>query len=172
MRLLFKLTSMIFRCFNRQLVLSPGVEIDPRAFVARGGPVTIGEDTILRAGTMLLPSEGSIVIGARVSLNQYVVINGEGGVTIGDDVMIAAFCSIFSANHNIDRVDIPIRQQGMSTEGIFIENNVWLGTHCVILDGVRVGKGSVIAAGAVVNKNVGPNSIVGGVPAKLIGTRD
>ena len=60
----------------------------------------------------------------------------------------------------------------MSTEGIFIENNVWLGTHCVILDGVRVGKGSVIAAGAVVNKNVGPNSIVGGVPAKLIGTRD
>jgi acetyltransferase-like isoleucine patch superfamily enzyme len=172
MNLLFKLTGFFYKIFNRQLELSRDVRIDPRAFIGRGGPVRFGESTIVRAGTMLLPSGGSIVVGARTSLNQYIVINGEGGVTIGDDVMIAAFCSIFAANHKIDRIDIPMRQQGMITKGgIVIENDVWLGTHCVILDGVRIGTGSVIAAGAVVSKDVEPYSIIGGVPAKVIGTR-
>lgn len=172
MSLLFKLTGMAFKLFNRQLVLAHNARIDPRAFIARGGAIYIGENSIVRAGTMLLPSGGSIKVGARSSLNQYVVINGEGGVKIGNDVMIAAFCSIFAANHVIDKVDIPMRQQGMSTKGgIVIEDDVWLGTHSVILDGVTIGKGSVIAAGAVVNKNVEPYSIFGGVPAKKIGIR-
>ncbi len=173
MNLLFKLTGIFYKIFNRQLVLSRGARIDPRSFIARGGSVHLGENTIVRAGTMLLPSGGSIVVGARTSLNQYIVINGEGGVRIGNDVMIAAFCSIFAANHCIERTDIPMRQQGMVTKGgIIIEDDVWLGTHCVILDGVRIGTGSVIAAGAVVSKDVEPYSIIGGVPAKVIGTRN
>lgn len=172
MKFLYKITGFLYKCFNRQLVLERGARIDPRAFIARGGAVHLGENSIVRAGTMLLPSGGTIELGSGVSLNQYVVINGEGGVKIGNDVMIAAFCSIFAANHKIDRTDIPMRQQGMTTKGgIVIEDDVWLGTHCVVLDGVRIGTGSVIAAGAVVNKDVAPYSIIGGVPGKIIGSR-
>jgi acetyltransferase-like isoleucine patch superfamily enzyme len=170
--MLFKLTGLFYKIFNRQLVLSHGARIDPRAFIARGGSVALGENTIVRAGTMLLPSGGSIKIGSRTSLNQYVVINGQGGVSIGDNVLIAAFTSIFAANHVIERTDIPIREQGMQTKGgIIIEDDVWIGTHCVILDGVTIGHGSVIAAGAVVNKDISPFSIVGGVPGRVIGSR-
>ncbi len=172
MSLTYNLTGIFFRLFNRQLTMEKGARIDPRAFVARGGTVHIGENSIVRAGTMLLPSSGRIHIGKRTSLNQYVVINGEGGVKIGDDVMIAAFTSIFAANHRSDRVDVPMRQQGMySKGGIVIEDDVWIGTHCAILDGVTIGHGSIIAAGAVVNRDVPPFSIVGGVPGKVIGTR-
>ena len=162
----------MFRLFNRKLFLSRGAKIDPRAFVSRGGKVEIGMDSIVRAGTMLLPSGGRILIGDRTSLNQYVVVNGEGGVRIGDDVMISAFVSIFAANHHYVRADMPIRSQGMYTKGgIDIGNDVWIGTHAVILDGVKIGAGCVVAAGAVVTRDTEPYSIVAGVPAKQIGCR-
>lgn len=172
MRIIYFITRLIFQLINRQFMMEKGAKIDPRAFVARGGVVHLGRNSIVRAGTMLLPSGGSISIGDRTSLNQYVVINGEGKVSIGDDVMIAAFTSIFAANHNFDRADVPIRSQGMSTKGgIKIGNDVWIGTHAVILDGVEVGDGAVIGAGAVVTKNVAPYTIMAGVPAVSIGSR-
>jgi len=91
---------------------------------------------------------------------------------IGNNVMVAAFTAMFAANHRFDRTDIPIRDQGMATKGgIRIEDDVWIGSHSVILDGVNIGKGSVIAAGAIVDKNVAPYAIVGGVPARQIGNR-
>lgn len=162
----------MFRLFNRKLVMESGARIDPRAFIARGGDVHLGKNSIVRAGTMLLPSGGTISIGQRTSLNQYIVINGEGGVEIGDDVMIAAFVSIFAANHDFKRTDVPIRSQGMVTKGgIKVGNDVWIGTHAVILDGVEVGDGAVIGAGAVVTRDVAPYAIVAGVPAVSIGTR-
>lgn len=172
MNLLYQLTGLAFKLFNRQLKIARGARIDPRAFIARGGPVSIGEGSIVRAGSMLLPSGGSIKIGSSSSVNQYVIMNGEGGISIGDNVMVAAFCSMFAANHNIERVDIPIAHQGMVTKGgIIIEDDVWLGTHSVILDGVTVKQGSVVAAGSVVTCNAEPFSIIGGIPAKVIGRR-
>jgi acetyltransferase-like isoleucine patch superfamily enzyme len=172
MKLLYSLTGLFYRLFNRRLELAPGSRIDPRAFIARGGKVAIGKDSIIRAGAMLMPSGGEIIIGAGTTVNQYVVINGEGGVVIGDNVMISAFCSMFAANHCFERTDIPMRVQGMVTKGgIVIEDDVWLGTHSVVLDGVKIGHGSIVAAGAVVCRDVEPFSIVGGVPAKVIGTR-
>jgi acetyltransferase-like isoleucine patch superfamily enzyme len=169
---IYFISGFIFRLFNRKLILSPGAKIDPRAFIARGGRLHIGKNSIIRAGSMLLPSGGEINIGQRSSLNQYVVINGEGGVNIGDDVMISAFVSIFAANHHHERVDIPMSAQGMySKGGVQIGDDVWIGTHAVILDGVKIGKGCVIAAGAVITKDVEPYSIMAGVPAKEIGRR-
>lgn len=171
-KLIYLITGLLFRLFNRKLVMEAGARIDPRAFIARGGDVHLGKGSIVRAGAMLLPSGGSISIGQRSSLNQYVVVNGEGDVAIGDDVMIAAFVSIFAANHNFRRTDIPIRAQGMSTRGgIKIGNDVWIGTHAVILDGVEVGEGAVIGAGAVVTRSVEPYAIMAGVPAVPIGSR-
>lgn len=170
--LIYFISGLVFRVINPKLILEAGAKIDPRAFIARGGRVVVGQDSIVRAGAMLLPSRGEIHIGQRTSLNQYVVLNGEGGISIGDDVMIAAFVSIFAANHQYKRADMLIREQGMySKGGIVINNDVWIGTHSVILDGVTIGVGSVIAAGTVVTKNVEPYSIMAGVPARLIGRR-
>lgn len=170
--MIYAITSIVYKIFNRDLKLSDRVKIDPRAFIARGGNVRIGKNSILRAGAILLPAGGHIHIGDNVSLNQYVVINGEGGVTIGDNVMIAAFSAFYSSNHVTLRKDIPMREQGMiSKGGICIEDDVWIGAHSVILDGVKIGHGSVIAAGSVVSKCVDPFSIMAGVPAAKIGTR-
>jgi acetyltransferase-like isoleucine patch superfamily enzyme len=172
MALLNTLTCLAFKLFNRQLKIGSKVKFDLRSFPARGGVIEIGSYSVVRAGVMLLPSGGSIAVGARTSINQYVVINGHGGVQIGDDVMIAAFCAIFSSNHRFDRLDIPMSQQGMMSKGrIVIEDDVWIGAHAVILDGVTIGRGSVVAAGAVVNADIEQYSIVAGVPARLIARR-
>jgi len=172
MNFIYRSSGFFFKFYNRQLKLSRGARIDPRAFIARGGPVEIGEDCIIRAGSMLLPSGGNIKIGARTSLNQYVVMNGMGGIRIGNDVMVASFCSMYASNHNFERIDVPIRSQGVSSKGgIVIEDDVWLATHSVVLDGVTIGHGSIVAAGAVVHRDVEPYSIVGGIPAKIIGNR-
>jgi len=171
--LLFKVVNCFFCLWNRELQIGNNVRIDPRAFISRGGKVSIGNDCVIRAGTMLLPSQGRILIGQKCSLNQYVVINGEGGVEIGDSVHIAAFVSIFAANHVFEDPTVSIAEQGMQSKGgIKIEKDVWIGTHAVILDGVTIGSGSVIGAGAVVTKSVPSFSIVGGVPAKIIRMRD
>lgn len=168
-----KIVKFGFKIWNRQLILGKNVIIDPRAFISRGGHILINDNSIIRAGAMLLPAGGSITIGKRCSINQYTIINGQGNVKIGDNVMIAAFVSIFAGNHNFSNIEIPMRDQGMTTKGgIIIENDVWIGTHSVILDGVKIGTGSIIAAGAVVINNVEPFSIIGGVPGKLIRRRN
>lgn len=92
-------------------------------------------------------------------------------VKIGNDVEIASHCFVISSNHSFDRLDIPMRFQGVVAKGICIEDDVWLGSRVTILDGVTVGKGAIVAAGAVVNSNVEPFTIVGGVPAKYIKRR-
>lgn len=165
-------TAFIFKVFNRKFKYGRNVKVDPRAFIARGGPVNLGDNVVIRAGAMLLPSGGSISIGQGSSVNHYSVINGYGGVRIGENVLIAAMVSIFSSKHNFEDRNIAITKQGMSTKGgVTIEDDVWIGTQCTILDGVTIGKGCVVAAGTVVTKNVPSFSIIAGVPAKIIGTR-
>ena len=172
MRLLSRITILCFKLWNRQLHVGRDVEIDPRAFIARGGWVRLGEQAVIRAGAMLLPASGSIRIGCRSSINQYTVINGQGNVEIGRSVMVAPFVSIIAANHSFDNPAIPILEQGMCGKGgIVIEDDVWVGTHAVILDGVTIGAGSVIGAGAVVTKNVPAFSVVMGVPGRVVRSR-
>jgi acetyltransferase-like isoleucine patch superfamily enzyme len=172
MNLLPVLTLLFFKLWNNQLHVGRKVQIDPRAFIARGGHVTLGEGTVIRAGAMLLPSSGFIAIGNKTSVNQYTVINGQGGVIIGNSVMIAAFVAMFAANHDFADPTIPMAEQGTSTKGgIKIEDDVWIGTHAVILDGVSIGRGSVIGAGAVVTQDVPPYSVMMGVPAKRVRSR-
>jgi acetyltransferase-like isoleucine patch superfamily enzyme len=93
---------------------------------------------------------------------------GTGGVVIGDAVRIAAHVVIVAAMHRFDSVDIPIHEQGSSASGIVIEDDVWIGAGARILDNVRVGRGAIVGAGAVVVKDVEPFTIVGGVPARLL----
>lgn len=139
---------------------------------ATGGTITIGDGTIIFPYAMLMTYSGvRITIGADCTVNPFTVLYGHGGLTIGNFVRIATHTVIVPANHIFADRDVPITKQGLSKLGVVIEDDVWIGAHVTILDGVTVGRGSVIAAGAVVNANVEPYSIVGGLPAKVIGQR-
>ena len=94
-----------------------------------------------------------------------------GKVTVGNDVRIASYAVLVGFNHVFASTEMPIWWQGTEEVGLVIEDDVWIGTHVTILDGVTVGAHSVIAAGSVVSKDVPPYSIVGGVPAKVIRSR-
>jgi len=138
-----------------------------------GGEITIGSNNEVLNGCLLMTYGGKISIGSGCSINPYTIIYGHGaGTVIGNNVLIAGHCMIIPANHVFSRTDLPINQQGTSSKGIIIEDDVWIAAGCQILDGVTIGQGSIIAAGSVVNKSVEPYSIVGGVPAKLIKKRN
>lgn len=93
-------------------------------------------------------------------------------VTIGNDVMMGPECMMFTSNHGMSDLDVPMwRQKSTEPKPIVIEDDVWIGARVIILPGVHVGKGSVIGAGSVVTKDVAPYSIVGGNPARLIKMR-
>ncbi|HBH22529.1 MAG TPA: acyltransferase [Cytophagales bacterium] len=114
---------------------------------------------------------GHISIGENCSFNSYCVIYGHGNLSIGSNVRVATHTVIIPANHKYDDINIPIYKQGMRKKGIKIKDNVWIGAGCKILDGVTIGSGSIIAAGSVVNKDLGSNCIYGGVPVKLLKRR-
>lgn len=129
----------------------------------------IGKVRIYEGTTFWYPER--IKIGDNVTLNEWVYLNGYGNLTIADGVRIGERTSIITSDHNFDRKDIPIYQQEIIGAPVIIEKNVWIGCHVVILKGVRVGEGAIIAAGAVVTKDVAPFSIVAGVPAVKIKNR-
>ena len=114
----------------------------------------------------------NIFLGNNVYINHDVeIIPDKAGISIDDDVLIGGNTLITASIHNFDRIDIPINKQGTNSYKVIIEKDVWIGSHVVILPGVKVGTGAVIGAGAVVTKDVTPYSIVGGVPAKFIKSR-
>ena len=113
-----------------------------------------------------------VAIGKGSSLNQGVLIDGFGGISIGTGVRIAAYCSLNTADHDFSDPDIPIAQQGYVCAPIIIEDDVWIGVGTNINKGVTIGKGSVIGCGSVVTKNIPPFSIAAGVPCKIIRKRN
>lgn len=88
-----------------------------------------------------------------------------------NNVRIATGSVIMPANHNFNRRDIPFKAQGSPGHGIVLEDDIWMGANVTIRDGVRIGKGTILAAGAAITRNVAPFSIVGGVPARFIKER-
>ncbi len=157
------------------LRLAHGVYIDQGVYLhACPQGIEIGAETILMHGAILhvynfrdIPHSG-IKIGSNSLIGEYTVIRGQGGVMIGDRVYTSPFTQIIAVNHVFDDPDRPFVEQGITADGIIIEDDVWLGANTVITDGVRVGKGSVVAAGAVVTKDVPPHTVVAGVPARII----
>jgi acetyltransferase-like isoleucine patch superfamily enzyme len=160
------------------LNLSTNVNVHPSSTLAKhsqiktNGTVNIGANCYIKDYAMVLPSKGSISIGSHSTLNPYSMVYGHGGLDIGSGVRIAAHTTVIPANHNFESADTPIWKQGLSKKGIEIEDDVWIGANCTILDGVTVGEGSVVAAGAVITESVEPYTVVGGVPAEPIDSRD
>ncbi len=161
--------------FANHIHLGHGTYLDQGAYLhATPNGIRIGNRSIVMHGAVLhvynfrgMPHSG-ITIGEDCLIGEYSVIRGQGGVTIGDRVYTSPFTQIIAVNHVFDDPTRPFIEQGLTAEGIVIEDDVWLGAGAVITDGVRVGKGAVVAAGAVVTKDVPPHTVVGGVPAKII----
>jgi acetyltransferase-like isoleucine patch superfamily enzyme len=161
--------------YASQIRLGHGVYLDQGSYLhATPGGITLGADTIVMHGAILHVynfrgmAQSHITIGKNCLIGEYCVIRGQGGVTIGDRVYTSPFTQIIAVNHVFDDPARSFVEQGITAEGIVIEDDVWLGASAVITDGVRVGKGAVVAAGAVVTKDVPPHTVVGGVPAKVI----
>jgi len=117
----------------------------------------------------------NITVGENVGLNYGVWMasnyNKNARIVLGNNVLIGPYTILHSGNHNYEDPKIPIYKQGHSFSDIIVEDDVWIAARCTILSGVKIGKGAVVAAGSVVTKDVMPFSIVGGVPAKVIGER-
>jgi acetyltransferase-like isoleucine patch superfamily enzyme len=109
-----------------------------------------------------------IKVGRGTFIGESVVVRGQGGVTIGDKVLIAPMAKILAVNHNFEDVSRPVMDQGITGRGIVIEDGAWIGAGAVILDGVRVGRGAVIGANAVVSRDVPPHCVAVGVPARVV----
>ena len=134
--------------------------------------IRVGDGTMIKQGAMVLARSGRIVIGARSAVGRYSEIGCEDvEVRIGDCVRIAPQVWIGTGNHLHDDLDRPIMDQGVQHLHVTIEDDVWLGTRVVVLPGVTIGEGSVVAAGAVVAKDVPPYVVVGGVPARVLKDR-
>lgn len=114
---------------------------------------------------------GRVTIGNNVSFNNSVMINADvdGEITIERDVLIGPNVVMRASNHNYERIDIPIRNQRHIPGKILIKEDVWIGANVVILPDVSIGRGAIVAAGAVVTMDVNEYEIVGGVPAKRVG---
>jgi acetyltransferase-like isoleucine patch superfamily enzyme len=148
-----------------------GATFGDRAYVAPSAAVVcdelvLGDRSFVAAGCQL---RDRITIGADCSLNPHVTMAGR--VTLGDGVRIASHAALYGFNHVFDRLDVPIWMQGLTEVGIVVEDDVWIGTHVTVCDGVTIGAHSVVAAGAVVTRDVAPYSVVAGVPARVLRDR-
>ena len=158
--------------FGRGVTLERGVIIDAlmRNGVELGGNVMIGPYAVLVCAPMTNLGEG-IKMGANSAVGAFSFLGSSGPITIGENVIMGQHVSFHPENHNIERTDIPIRDQATTRVGIVVEDDVWVGANVTFLDGARVGRGSVIGAGAVVRGEIPAWSVAVGVPARVVRTR-
>ena len=135
-----------------------------------GDCVKIGAFSNLSATSHLSKYGKGLKIGNNSAIGQFTEFGAAGGIEIGNDVIMGSYISFHSENHNFSDNTKLIREQGVTSKGIKIGNNVWVGAKVTFLDGCVVGNNSVVAAGAVVNGVYPDNSIIGGVPAKVLKT--
>lgn len=137
-----------------------------RRFFYRLAGVKIGSGSTLHMGARFY-KPGNIVIGKDTIVGEFAVLDGRAKLSIGDHVDIASEVMIYNSQHDIKSDDFHA-----TSDPVIIEDYVFIGPRAIILPGIKVGKGAVVAAGAVVTKDVNPFEIVGGVPAKVIGERE
>lgn len=158
---------------GKGVMLSDFVLIDglSREGVVLGKGVNVGPYTRIEATGVVTNLGEGCRIGANSGIGAFSYIGAAGRVIIGENVIMGQYVSFHSENHCFDRVDSLIREQGVTREGIVIEDDCWIGAKVTFLDGSYVGKGSVIAAGAVVRGHIPPYSVAAGVPARVIKNR-
>jgi acetyltransferase-like isoleucine patch superfamily enzyme len=130
----------------------------------------LGKRIIFYQGVWIVPGR-NLTVGDDVNFAKDVLVTTSGGVHIGARTMIGYRTQILSINHEIPLIGDRFPVSGNAPLKVTIGEDVWIGANCVIVPGVSIGNGAVVGAGAVVTKDVKPNSIVGGVPAVLLGMR-
>lgn len=139
--------------------------------VTIGDNFSLGERAVIECTGTLNDVGKELIVGNNVGINRDCYIAVRGKVTIGNDVIFGPGVKIFSENHNYDDIDIAIKDQGVTHADVTLGDDIWIGANTIILPGVTIGSGSILAAGCVVNKDVEPYTIVGGIPAKKIKER-
>jgi acetyltransferase-like isoleucine patch superfamily enzyme len=158
---------------GKSLILEDGVILDAISAegIILGNNVTIAKYSILQCTGVIKKKGVGIKIGNNSAIGAQSYLGGQGGIVIGNDVIMGPGVKIFSENHNFENPDILIRKQGENRKGVKINDNCWIGANVTILDGVEIGYGCVIAAGSVVTKSIPENSIAAGIPSKILKQR-
>ncbi len=138
--------------------------------IVLGDNVKIGMFSKLLSTSHLATYGKGLKMGNNSAIGDYTHFGAPGGIEIGNDVIMGSYISFHSENHNFSNTNKLIREQGVSHLGITLGNNIWVGAKVTFLDGCKIGDNSVVAAGAVVKGQFPPNSVIGGVPAKIIKT--
>lgn len=164
---------------KKMLAVERGVTIGDRAYIdalssdgvrlLTGSKV--GDGTVIRCSGNLEKIGKGFRLGRNSALADDCFVGATGGVWIGDNTICGQGVRFHASNHKFDNLDEPIKNQGVECKGIYVGNNCWIGAGAVLLDGVTVGDGCVIGANAVVTKDISENSVVAGVPAKIIRKR-
>jgi acetyltransferase-like isoleucine patch superfamily enzyme len=139
-----------------------------------GGIVELAPDVHIHRGTLV-----EVDNGGSISISEYTYIQAHcnlyayaGNIRIGSHVLIAPKCGLFSYQHRTDDPTKAMHRQGFVSKGdIVVEDDVWLGTGAKVMDGIRIGRGAIVGAGAVVTHDVPPYTVVAGVPARVIRKR-
>lgn len=161
--------------FADNVRLGRGVYLDHGVYLhACPGGISIGPDSYVMKNAILhvynfrdLPHAG-IRIGARSLIGEACILRGQGGITIGDDVFLAPLVQMLAVNHVYHDTSRPISLQGITCQGIIVEDGAWIGGGAIILDGVRIGKNAVVGAGAVVTRDVPDYCVAVGNPARIV----
>jgi len=161
--------------------LGQGCRIDTSVSIMRYGnrtgvlcladEVSVYANTRLVLGDVDMASCVALHIGTRTIVNVGSYLSGEGGLYIGQDVLIGAHAKILSAGHAIDEGDSIIARNRITRSAITIEDGAWIGAGAIVLEGVHIGRGAVVAAGAVLRQHVPAGMIAAGVPAKIVRAR-
>lgn len=143
--------------------------VSARAEVELSPHLRLGRKNTVSSFTKIKATDGPFVTGERCGFGTGCFIaSSEGGIELGDNVICGPNVVIIASNYRYDRVDVPLEDQGISSRGIRIGNNVWIGANSVVLDGSVIGDNSIVAAGSVVNRRFPANAIIQGNPAKVI----
>jgi acetyltransferase-like isoleucine patch superfamily enzyme len=155
---------------GRGVAVDEGCQLDARG--CAGGTFRLGDDVLIGRECIISGKDGPLTIGARANIGAGCIMYASTRLEIGADVMLAAQCYVGGGRYAArGRIDVPIAEQPEPRQGVVIESDCWLGAGAKVIDGVRIGRGSVVAAGAVVTRDVEPYSIVGGTPARRLGSR-
>lgn len=178
-RLRFKIISNVSSFFRKFWLRFWGMKLGkgilPQVDVNWPHQVSVGNGFVLEKGVRFKYDGAwsvgpSIKIGHTVFLGSGVEFNIKSGITIGDNCLVASGCKFVDHDHGI-LLGTPMNTQSGREGKIRVSNDVWLGYSCIVLKGCRIGEGAIVAAGAVVNRDVPPFEIWGGIPAKKIGKR-
>ncbi len=143
--------------------------VSPRAEVDVSKLLVMGEGTTISSFCQLKARHGELRLGRKVGLGVGCSLSpGEKGLTIGDNCLFGPYVLVVSSNYRYDRLDVPLAEQGSTSKGIEIGENVWIGSGSVILDGATLGNNVIVGAGSVVSGQFDDNLIIQGNPAKVV----